>query len=657
MKKQLLALLLLFTALTVFGQNKLQLPHIFSDNMVLQQDKPIIVWGKAAPGSLVEITLNRKTTKVKTDTNGKWKAVLPAITAGGPYEMTVKNKPHTLTFKNILIGEVWIASGQSNMQWDVARTMNAETEIGLASYPEIRLFTVENQMSAVPLDDFETGEWVVCTPETVGPFSAVGYFFARNLHQSLSRPVGIINTSWGGTEIESWTSKQSLTGIEAFSEELKKLDTDPEVLKAREKALYEQWQAEVSGKDSGMANGTAVWAEPAYDDAAWDEVPVPGLWENHGYKDIDGIMWYRTSFTLTPEEAKSPALLSLGPIDDSDMSFINGHLVGSSLNAYSRYRKYEVPQNLLVAGENTLTVRVEDYGGGGGIYGNAEELYIETNQKSIPLPGIWKCKLSLNEIPPLPTEMASTHRPNDLVTSLFNAMINPLIPYSIRGAIWYQGEANASRAWQYRSLFPLLINDWRNHWGYDFHFLWVQLANFMATDSLPSESAWAELREAQTMTLNLPNTAQAVAIDIGDANDIHPRNKQEVGRRLALGALHKAYGKEIVYSGPVFQTMTVDGSAAILTFDHVANGLKIKNKYGYLMGFSIAGSDNNFYWAKAEITGKNTVKVYCDKVEKPVKVRYAWGNNPDDAGLYNSENLPACPFRTDNQDGITKNNQ
>ena len=482
---RILLVLLLFSNL---AGAQVVLPPFFNCNMVLQQGIPIPVWGWASPGEKVSVTFNKKTVTTKTGKDGKWRVTLAAMNYGGPYEMVVKGR-NLRTIENILIGEVWVCSGQSNMGFNLSSAINGPAEIANSNYPEIRLFTVKRRIAQTPLENLEEGEWWQCSPVSTPKFSAVAYFFGRELYFKLKVPIGLINTSWGGTVAETWTSPEAIANNPDFAPKLEKL------------------------------------------------------------KSIDPI-----EFVKSTEREGSDRL---GP------------------NAYP--------------------------------------------------------------------------------TLLYNGMIHPLVPYGIKGAIWYQGEGNAGRAFQYRRVFPDLIKDWRTKWDQgDFPFLFVQLANFMKADSLPVESTWAELREAQSMTLSLPNTGMASAIDVGDALDIHPKDKQTVGKRLALSALNVAYHQNIENSGPVYKDMKISGNQVNITFDHVGKGLMAKDKYGYVKGFTVAGADHKFHWAKALLTGANSVVVSSPEVAEPVAVRYGWANNPNDVNLYNSEGLPADPFRTDKWKGITE---
>ena len=393
--------------------------------------------------------------------------------------------------------------------------------------------------------------------------------------------------------------------------------------------------------------GVPAWAGAELDYSQWQDMELPGLWEGKGLPNIDGEIWFRKIFTLTAEQASQKAYVSLGTIDDSDETWVNGRKIGAT-SQYNEMRKYDIPAGVLMKGPNVIAIKVVDTGGGGGIYGDPEELYIQVGETRIPLTGVWKYR-------PSSIQVQAALQPNRYATLLYNAMIHPLIPYAFQGAIWYQGESNAGRAYQYRTLFSAMIQDWRQKWGQgDFPFLFVQLANFRQPVDQPAESDWAELREAQAMALQLPATGMASAIDIGEADDIHPRNKQDVGLRLALNALKDTYGQsDLIASGPTYEGMEVQGKHVSLSFSQVGEGLEVRDKYGYINGFAVAGADKRFHWARAVLTGKNTIQVYADGVDKPVAVRYGWADNPDDLNLYNSVGLPTNPFRTDDWKGIT----
>lgn len=629
-------LLILLTSVTIHA---VTLPQIFSDNMVLQRDKPIRIWGWATKGESITITLHGQTVKTKADKNGTWAVVLNPMTFGGPFELSVQAKSGNLTLKNILIGDVWICSGQSNMEWTLNSTKDAAKEIAEANYPKIRMFTVQKAQSYVPEKDLKDGVWQECNPKNSGDFSAVAYFFGRKLSRDLDIPIGLINSSWGGTNIQAWISWDIMSKKDAY----KNTDIASMQKSVEEMRLKERQFEEALKNEKGIVE---KWFDPS-NTTGWKNVTLPKLWEQTEIGDADGIVWFKKEITLSSGQAGSTAVLNLGPIDDQDETYINGTAVGST-HGYNVNRVYTLQPGALKEGKNTIVVKVTDTGGGGGIYGKPEQVYLDVKGRSISLAGDWLYKPSILNT----TFGIKQTGPNAFPSQLYNAMIAPIIQYPVKGGIWYQGESNAGEAYRYRTLFPEMINDWRSKWGYEFPFYWVQLANFMAPDATPVQSEWAELREAQSMTMSLPQTGQAVIIDIGEEHDIHPRNKQDVGYRLALAAMKGTYGKDIVYSGPVYQSMKKDGNKIILSFTNAGSGLITKDKYGYVRGFAIAGDDQKFVWAKAYLDGNNVV-VYSDVITNPTAVRYAWGNNPDDASLYNKEGLPASPFRTDTWPGIS----
>jgi sialate O-acetylesterase len=630
---------------------EVRLPHIIGDNMVLQRNQKLRIWGWANRWEKVTVHFNGAVESTRANKEGRWLIKLPAMRAGGPYTMKVRGR-NIIELENILIGDVWVCSGQSNMAFMVEAFPWAAEESARADYPGIRLFTVPRNTQLTPADEISGGEWQECNPETVLPFSAVGYFFGRFIHEELDVPIGLLSSNWGGTNIETWTSGTSIGQLPAYAEEVASLsEWDAEALIEKKKAEMKEIIDRYAADEPGIQGGVAVWAATDLDMAGWGTMELPGLWEGAGLPGLDGMVWYRREFTLPAAIAQKGITLSLGPIDDSDWTWVNGNKVGEMNQKYNVERIYRVPAEYLKEGRNVIAVRVEDTGGGGGFHGSPEQMQVLAEDFSLSLAGDWHFRVSPVE---LNLNTAAILGPNSHPTLLFNGMIHPLLDFRIKGVIWYQGESNASRAYQYRALFPLMIEDWRIHWESPaMPFLFVQLANFMKPPEKPGESAWAELREAQSMALSLQNTGMAVTIDIGEADDIHPVNKQDVGKRLGLAALHVAYGQDIVFSGPVFRDMIIAGEQAILGFDHVGGGLKAKDRYGYLKGFSMAGEDRVFHWARARIQGDRVI-VYCDHVQRPAAVRYGWADNPDDVNLYNVEGLPASPFRTDDWPGITK---
>ncbi len=649
--------------------SELRLAALFTDHMVLQRDRKIPVWGWATPSSQVSVTLSGVTETVKTNRNGKWMAYLAPMSAGGPYTMTVSGSK-TLTFNDVLVGDVWLASGQSNMWWPVKSgaygVVNRDAEVAAAHYPNLRLYTVPQDTSFTPRSTVEGGDWTACTPETVGTFSAVAYFFGREMHQTQGVPVGLIHSSWGGTLCEAWTSADALEKLPDFKRKLDQMAAEaPHMEEAQ--ATYDQamarWNEKLGSYDKGYVDGVPEWADRRLDTVEWRTMTLPGVWENQGYADLDGFMWYRKVLELPDDWTGKDLTLSLGAINDMDRTFFNGTLVGKNEESgqAATFRNYTVPGDLVVPHVNVVAIRVYDMGNVGGLQGAEEDMYVtlagDSEAARVPLAGIWQNRPSayLREMAPQPTPPLLRADDPHVPTVLYNAMIAPLVPYGIKGAIWYQGESNVNRAHQYRALFPAMINDWRSAWGQgDFPFLYVQLANFLQPVEEPAESEWAELREAQDLTLATPNTGMATIIDIGEADDIHPQNKQDVGKRLSLWARHVAHGENVVYSGPRYAGHHVEGAAVRIDFEQLGGGLRTPDS-APLAGFAIAGADHRFVWADARIDGDSVV-VSSPSVPQPVAVRYGWANNPE-CNLYNQAGLPAAPFRTDTWPGVTVANK
>ena len=640
----------LFTLLASFllsagqGCGAVRLPRFVGDSMVLQRDAPIRLWGWADKGEKVTVRFLNQSASTKAGPDGKWRLTLAPVAAGGPYPLEIKGK-NTIVLNDVLVGDVWLCGGQSNMGWQLAWSVdNHLAEIAAAQYPAIRLFKVKETLSYQPLDDIRTEKgWQPCTPQTVGSFSAVAYFFGRELYRKYGVPVGLISSNWGGTPAEAWTSAATLKTLPDYRAEALALEkTTPAQLQARFTARLREWETKNTENDAGFRQ--PAWYRPEFVPEGWKTLSLPGMWENSVLPDYDGVLWLRKEVDLPAAAAGQDLTLRLGRPDDLDSTWFNGVKVGGLDNGPAR--EYRVPGNLVKAGRNVITVRLVDYGGDGGIGGKPEEMQLRHAGATVPLAGAWAYqsgdggKYTAGWPPQPPEENAGE------LSVLFNAMINPLIPLSMKGVIWYQGEANVRRAPAYHPLFSALIRDWRGRRGDDFPFLFVQLANFLPPAARPGESQWAELREAQRLTLALPRTAMAVTIDIGNARDVHPRNKQDVGKRLALAARGVAYGEDVVYSGPQYESMRVEGNKVRLSFSHVGGGLVAKDKYGYLRGFAVAGADRKFVWARATIEG-DAVVVYSDEVPRPVAVRYGWADNPDDVNLYNAAGLPASPFRTD----------
>ena len=622
----------------------LRLARIFGDGMVLQRQAPLPVWGWSAPGRTVTVALGATSRTATAGPSGTWRVTLPAQSAAGPHRLVVRSGADSVVARDVLVGDVWVASGQSNMEWPLAAAQNAQAVIAAANDTRIRQFKVPTSFAPSPEADLAGGSWAVADPQHVGSFSAVAYFFARDLRKSVDVPIGIINTTWGGSRIEAWMSRAAL-GMDSarwaarWQEQERAQRRFAENLRAK--------IGEVPATDPGLVGGKAPWADPALDESRWQPIRVPSLWEQAGYEGMDGIAWYRLSFDLGADEAARGVKLGLGAIDDADITWVNGVEVGRT-NGYNVPRVYDVPPSALRTGRNVLAVRVEDTGGGGGIYGDSSRVFLDVGGARRPLTAGWKLRVGTASLQP------DGQAINKVPTVLYNRMVHPLLGLPVKGVLWYQGESNADNvadARRYATLFTTMITQWRREWrSGEFPFLWVQLANFMAPDAQPpAASAWAVLRDAQSAALSLPKTAQAVIIDIGDAQDIHPRNKHDVGARLALAARRVAYGQPVEHVGPTHRSHVVRGSEIVVRFDHAGDGLVSRAPDGTVGGFAIAGADGKFVWAKARIEG-STVIVSSPEVASPVAVRYAWGNNPTRASLYSRAGLPAVPFRSDPSD-------
>jgi sialate O-acetylesterase len=655
--KLVVAAALVVGAIAICGSSayaNIRLPALVGDNMVLQSGSKARLWGFAHPGERVTISMAGKSANGTADGKGRWEMWIGPLEAGGPFEMTIAGQ-NTIVLRNVLVGEVWVASGQSNMEWQLQNSARGAEEVAQASHPLIHLFTVARTTSLEPRDD-APGRWVVCSPETAGTFSAVAYFFGRELNRTLNVPVGLIHSSWGGTPAEAWTSRQTLAANPELKPMIDSFDTAaanaPDAIR-KYQAEVTKWEDEHYLPDPGNKGFDLGYARPDSSEEAWKTMRLPQAWETAGL-DIDGAVWFRRALELPGEWAGKDLTLSLGAIDDFDTTYFNGFKIGATgretPNHWMFPRKYTAPGRLVHAGRNVIAVRVFDHYGDGGFTGSATDMWIApTGANPISLAGDWLYRIEMAVTPikvdfsTAPVAPAGAGNPNS-PTVLYNAMLAPLTPYSIRGAIWYQGESNAGRARQYQRLFPAMIRNWREAWGEgNFPFLFVQLANFQARKAEPSESGWAELREAQMMTLREPETGMAVIIDIGEAGNIHPKNKQDVGHRLAVWALAKTYGRHVEFSGPLYQSQAVEGDKIRIRFSH-GEGLRARDG-GPVEGFAVAGSDGKFVWANARIE-QDEVVVWSDIVPHPQSVRYAWADNPA-ANLYNGAGLPASPFRTD----------
>jgi sialate O-acetylesterase len=637
--------LLIFLAfLSSIGANgQVILPRLISDGMVLQHDDSVKIWGWAAPGQEVTIQFINKKYQAIADESGGWMVWLSGLNPGGPFSMKI-DATNTITINDILVGDVWLCSGQSNMELPVRRVRPLyEAEIAASANNYIRSFTVpKNYVFKEPQKDLASGSWKAADPETVLDFSAAAWFFARDLYEAYQIPVGLITSAFGGSPAEAWISEEGLKEFPGHYAELQKCKSDSLMTAIAEgdQKRIQDWYGQLMKTDEAYKTPGMKWYDPALTTDDWKTTTIPGFWSAMELKGVNGAVWFRKEIIVPASASGQSGALNLGRIVDADSTFLNGTFIGTVSYQYPP-RRYTIPAGVLKEGGNILSVRVISNIGDGGFVPD-KPYDLSAGGFTTSLEGEWKYKIGA-VMPPLRGQTFLGYKPG----GLFNAMISPLLNYRIKGIIWYQGESNAGRPVEYRDLFPALIRDWRNNFGQgDIPFLFVQLPNFMVPDSIPSESNWALFREAQKSALQLPSTGMAVTIDIGEWNDIHPLNKKDVGSRLALAARKVAYGENnIVFSGPVYQSMRIKGRKVILTFDHTGSGLYSKGGCK-LRQFAVAGADRRFVWAEARIRGDKVI-VRNRNVKDPVAVRYAWSNNPEGANLYNREGLPASPFRTD----------
>lgn len=613
-------------------QAQIRLPKLISDGMILQRDAPLILWGWASPGESIALTLAGKTYKTKTSTQGDWKIQIPAHAADGKaHKISIKGK-NQIILKDVYFGDVWLCSGQSNMvhQLDIHDVTYAQ-DIEEANFPLIRQFLVPTiGRLQGPAKDLTGGSWQKAIGENVRPFSAVAYFFAREIHLKYGIPVGIINSSYGGTPIEAWTSEEGLKDFPDFTTTLNK-NKDSIYVAETQKAAFTPPRA---SKDLGMAE---KWFSTEYTPKAWRSIQVPGYWEDQGIRNLDGVVWYRKEIQIPAGASLDAPKLWLGRIVDADEVFINGQKIGGFTYQYPQ-RRYKVPQNLLKPGKNLIVVKVSNFFGKGGFVPDKPHALI-LGKDTIDLRGEWKYKVGEVFEPQAPRPMGISVQ--NQPSSLFNSMIHPFVNFSIKGVLWYQGESNAGRPQIYEKQIRALVADWRRHWP-EVPFIHAQLPGFMEYTYLPTESNWAQLREASRRTLDIPRTAMTVNIDLGEWNDIHPDNKLDVGRRMALAARKIAYGDKLVYSGPIIQKAQKQGQKIILSFEHIGSALSTADGEEP-QEFAVAGSDKKFKWVKATLQGK---QILLDISELPEAkyVRYAWADNPVNPNVINSEGLPASPF-------------
>jgi sialate O-acetylesterase len=619
-----------------------RMPGIFTDHAVLQRNAPIKIWGWADRGERVTVYLNNVKRSVIADQTGRWLIVMEEIAAGGPHELVVKGK-NTIRFTDILIGEVWLCAGQSNMQFVVKNTASVSEATPKANFPAIRHFKVKEKIAAAPSDDIAGGAWTVCSPETVQSFTAVGYFFAKQLNQDLNVPVGIINASWGGTYIEAWISHAALTRNRDYRDVPVITEHQLSSWYTNVERLYAAYGKKLGIQSfSNYKTNDSLWHRSDYADGKWIPIPFPGDFDKTALPRFDGTVWFRSKFKLDDYASRKEWRLCLGKVEDYSDIFINGKKIGNASNN-TNTSAYVIDPSVLTAGENTIAIRVSDYWETGGFASTPQTYYFEGNQHAssrISLADLqWKMNFASAKV--------WIRTPNVQPNVLFNGMINPVIPYSVKGVLWYQGENNAEFAFQYRDLLPTLIADWRARFGQPaMPFYFVQLPNYQKyqQNSRNGGAQWAEIRESMQKTLAVPHTGMAVTIDLGDSTDVHPRNKEDVGKRLSLIALYNLYGKQYACTGPEVQRIVFEKGKTLITFQK-GSRLIARDRYGYLRGFEVAGKDKNFFNATAFIKD-SVVVVESSAVVSPEAVRYSWSNNPD-GNLYNEAGLPASPFRSD----------
>jgi sialate O-acetylesterase len=620
---------------------KLKLPKLISNGMVLQRSTKLKIWGWASPKEEVTVIFLGNSYSCFADSEGNWETLLPELEAGGPYLMEIKAS-ESITIDNILIGDVWICSGQSNM----ALTMETvgiiyEDDITSCENSGIRQFVVPDRYDFKEAkEDLEAGSWQAGSPETILQFTAVGYFFAKALFERYQVPIGLIRNAVGGSPVEAWMSEDALKYFPENNEIVQQLRVDGYIdcVIKKEQTAINSWFEDLNENDKGLKDGEPVWADLSCDTSHWSTMRLPGKWGEEGLGSLKGAVWFRKEIEVPSSMAGKPAKLYLGTIVDNDTTYINGIFVGATNNQYPS-RRYDIPAGVLKCGENVITLRViSNEGNGEFTKGKAYKLF--TEDETINLEGEWQYNIGAEVYEELPPTTFFQYKP----LGLFNGMLAPLLNYSIKGVIWYQGESNTGSPKGYKEKIEAMLQDWREKWQLgSFPFLYVQLVNFMETKEQPSESGWAELREEQRRCLEIPNTGMAVGIDVGEWNDLHPLNKKDLGYRLALQAQKLAYGdNNIVASGPIYNSMSLQGNKISLEFDSGGGGLVTKGG-GKLRYFAVAAADKKFLWAKAVIEGEEVI-VWSDEITSPSFVRYAWADNPEGANLYNVKGLPASPF-------------
>lgn len=615
---------------------------VFGDNMVLQRGKMNTIWGWSDPGDKVQVEIAGKTASAVTGSDRRWEVKIHPPHTGGPYNLTI-NGHQTVELHNVLVGDVWLCGGQSNMQVSLPRARDGEEEVKAANYPEIRFFTVAGH-PAYHHTDVVDGAWKVVSPETASQVSAVAYYFARKVQQEIHVPIGLVVDALGGTSAEAWTSADALRPLKDFDVPLAELAKFSTAGGPEYGNYVMHWYDEY---DVGLKEN---WSAAEFDDASWKTVEIPGGFAELGVPDTPAVVWFRREIMVPDPVPAGRSVLSLGSIERMDTVYINGTWVGASAWVENP-RMYFIPDGVLKPGKNVLAIRVLKTKTPGGFLGKPNELHLTLGDKTIvPIAGQWRGKLSVDARPPHPLPIGYENWPV-IPSVLYQGMLAPIAPLSITGALWYQGEQNSDRGFQYRKILPAMIADWRRLFQQgDFPFYIVSLPAFKHRSETPTDDAWAETRESQALTAaSVPNSCLAVTIDTGDPDNIHPRDKRPVGERLALCALAKQYHKKVVYSGPTLAKVERLGGSIKLRFTRIDGGLVVKGPK--LEEFAIAGDDRKWYWGDARIEGSSIV-VSSPSVPNPKQVRYAWQSNPA-ATLFNGAGLPAAPFRTDTWPGVT----
>jgi sialate O-acetylesterase len=618
------------------------LSPILGNHMVLQRGKPNRFWGWSMPGDSIRVQIEDHSATATAGADGRWQATIDPPPVGGPYVVKIDG-PQTVELHDVLVGDVWLCGGQSNMELGLTQVRDAEMEIKAAGHPEIRLYIVRQQVSySTALTPH--GSWKVCSPTTVaedgwGGFSAVGYFFGSKLHDDLHVPIGLVEDCVGGTSAETWTSPQTLHALGGFDAQLTEIHRLHQAGGPEYGNYIMHWYDQY---DLGQKGST--WAATNFDNSAWKIVQIPGGFAELGVPETPSVCWFRKEIVLPDPLPEGSSTIHLGSIEQMDTTYINGHWEGASAWVENP-RIYPIAQGILKPGRNVVTVRVFKVKPDGGFLSKADVLQLVLGDKTvIALAGTWKGAVSVDARPPHPMPRSFENWPS-MPSVLYQGMIQPVAPLALTGAVWYQGEANAVRASQYKTLLTAMIGDWRSVFGQgDFPFFIVSLPAFMHHRDQPGGDGWTELREAQILTAaSVPNCGLAVTVDTGEPDNIHPKDKRIVGERLALCALAQTYGQKVVYQGPTFSSIEHLPGALKIHFDHTDGGLMAKG--GAPKEFSLAGADHQWHWADAKIEGV-TVVVSSPSVPDPQDVRYAWQSNPL-ATLYNGAGLPAVPFRTD----------